>query len=47
MFKREDGYDAENKNWFWVKYFPDASLDKNPKEMELAGRIAKGNEEAG
>lgn len=47
MFKREDGYDAENKNWFWAKYLPDGSLDKNPKGMELAGRIAKGNEEAG
>ncbi|WP_296765804.1 cytochrome P460 family protein [Sediminimonas sp.] len=42
MFKREDGYDADNQNWFWAKYLPDGSLDKNPKGMQLAGRVAKG-----
>jgi len=42
MFQREDGYDADNQNWFWVKYLPDGSLDKNPKGMMLAGRVAKG-----
>ncbi len=47
MFKREDGYDAENKNWFWAKYLPDGSLDKNPKGMQLAGRVAKGNASGG
>ncbi|MCF6321281.1 MAG: cytochrome P460 family protein [Rhizobiaceae bacterium] len=42
MFRREAGYDDDNKNWFWVKYLPDGSLDKNPKGMQLAGKIAKG-----
>lgn len=42
MFKREDGYDADNQNWFWAKYLPDGSLDKNPKGMMLAGKVAKG-----
>ena len=42
MFKREDGYDSDNKNWFWAKYLPDGSLDKNPKGMQLAGRVMKG-----
>ena len=42
MFKREDGYDEDNKNWFWAKYFPDGKLFKNPKDMALAGRVAKG-----
>ncbi|WP_051203101.1 cytochrome P460 family protein [Sediminimonas qiaohouensis] len=42
MFKREDGYDPDNQNWFWAKYLPDGSLDKNPKDMRLAGRVAKG-----
>lgn len=42
MYQREDGYDADNQNWFWVKYLPDGSLDKNPKGMSLAGRVAKG-----
>ena len=42
MFQREDGYDPDNQNWFWVKYLPDGSLDKNPKGMALAGMVAKG-----
>ncbi|WP_372885081.1 hypothetical protein [Shimia sp.] len=42
MFRRESGYDADNQDWFWVKYLPDGSLDKNPKGMRLAGRVAKG-----
>ena len=42
MFQREAGYDADNMDWFWVKYLPDGSLDKNPKGMQLAGRVAKG-----
>ena len=42
MFKREEGYDTDNQNWFWAKYAPDGSLLKNPKGMKLAGRVAKG-----
>lgn len=42
MFKRESGYDADNNGWFWAKYLPDGSLDKNIKGMQLAGRVAKG-----
>lgn len=42
MFRREAGYDEDNANWFWAKYLPDGSLDKNGKGMELAGRVAKG-----
>lgn len=42
MFRREAGYDDDNANWFWAKYLPDGSLDKNPKGMMLAGRVAKG-----
>ena len=42
MFKREAGYDSDNQDWFWAKYLPDGSLDKNPKGMQLAGRVAKG-----
>ena len=42
MFKRESGYDPDNHDWFWAKYLPDGKLDKNPKAMELAGRVAKG-----
>lgn len=42
MFRREAGYDVDNQNWFWAKYLPDGSLDKNPKGMRLAGRVAKG-----
>lgn len=42
MFKREDGYDPENLDWFWAKYLPSGELDRNPKGMQLAGRVAKG-----
>ena len=42
MFRRDAGYDPDNQDWFWVKYLPDGSLDKNPKGMRLAGRVAKG-----
>ncbi len=42
MFQREAGYDDDNKNWFWAKYLADGSLDKNPKGMQLAGKVAKG-----
>lgn len=42
MFRREAGYDADNANWYWVKYLPDGTLDKNPAGMRLAGRVAKG-----
>lgn len=42
MFKRESGYDAENQDWFWAKYLPDGTLDKNPNGIQLAGRVAKG-----
>ncbi|WP_435101251.1 cytochrome P460 family protein [Arhodomonas sp. AD133] len=39
---RRDGYDADNADWFWVKYQPDGSPATNPKGMPLAGRVAKG-----
>ncbi len=46
MFEREAGYDADNQNWFWVKYKPGGGLDARQlggKQVPLAGRIAKGN----
>jgi len=39
---KKDGYDPEDKNWFWIKYAPDGKVMKNPKGMSLAGRVAKG-----
>jgi len=42
MFRREAGYDADNQDWYWVKYLPDGTLDKNPAGMQLAGRVGKG-----
>ncbi len=41
MLKRP-GYDPETKDWFWVKYKADGSIDKNPAGMQLAGKVAKG-----
>jgi len=42
MFSRDASYDPGNQNWFYAKYRPDGSLDKNPKGVPLAGRVAKG-----
>lgn len=42
MFSREAGYDPDNQNWFYAKYLPNGSLDKNPKGVSLAGCVAKG-----
>ena len=42
MFRREAGYDPDNQDWFWAKYLPDGTLDKNPAGMMLAGMVAKG-----
>jgi hypothetical protein len=42
MFRREEGYDPDNADWFWAKYLPDGTLDTNPAGMRLAGRVAKG-----
>ncbi|VAW75165.1 hypothetical protein MNBD_GAMMA15-1951 [hydrothermal vent metagenome] len=48
MYKRETGYDAEDKNWFWAKYKPNGSLhvkEKMGMKIQLAGRVAKGKPE--
>jgi hypothetical protein len=45
MYRREAGYDAENKDWFWVKFLPDGTLDQTPDGMAMAGRVAKGMDE--
>jgi hypothetical protein len=42
MFRRDKGYDADNKDWFWVKYAPNGSVMKNPAGMALAGMVGKG-----
>ena len=41
MFKRP-GYDAETKDWFWVKYAPNGKVLNNPKGVALAGKVGKG-----
>lgn len=41
MFKRK-GYDQDNQDWFWVKFKSNGELHVNPKNMKLAGRVAKG-----
>jgi len=42
MVQREDGYDSDNMNWFWVKYGPDGAISENDMKMAMAGRVAKG-----
>ena len=31
MFRREKGYDADNQDWFWVKYLPDGTHRQEPQ----------------
>ncbi|MCA1775588.1 MAG: hypothetical protein LC676_08270 [Loktanella sp.] len=45
MFRREEGYDPDNFDWFWARYNPDGSVAQNPAGMALAGRVAKGMED--
>lgn len=40
MFQREEGYDPDNDNWFWVKYLADGSLDQTPDGVPMAGQVA-------
>ena len=42
VMKKQRGYDPDNADWFWAKYMPDGTIAKNPKGMQLAGRVAKG-----
>lgn len=39
MVKMDQNYDPDNQNWFYAKYLPDGSIDKNPKGVALAGRV--------
>lgn len=48
MYQREDGFDDENQNWFWVKYKPDGALFTKliaGEAVSLAGKILKGKTE--
>jgi len=45
MYQREAGYDADNQDWFWVKYRPDGALfakKMGSKQIPMAGRMFKG-----
>ena len=42
MYRREAGFDEDNRNWFWVMFLPDGTVGKNPAGMQMAGLIAKG-----
>ena len=44
MVQREDGYDPDNNDWYYVKYKADGSIEKNPEGVALAGRVGKGAE---
>ncbi len=46
MFRRAEGYDSENLDWFWAKYSSDGSLQTNAQGVRLAGRIGKNPEDA-
>ncbi len=41
MFKRERGYDSDNKDWFYTKFNPDGTPQKNKKGKLMTGRAGK------
>lgn len=41
MFKREEGYDSANQDWFYAKYNPDGTPQKNKKGKSMIGRVPK------
>ena len=41
MYKREKGYDPDNQDWFYTKYNPDGTPQKNKKGVLMTGRAAK------
>lgn len=45
MARREPGYDPGARDWFWVKYRPNGTVDRNPRGVALAGRVAKNPED--
>lgn len=45
MFRREDGYDPDNGDWFWAAFMSDGTVVKNEMGVQMAGRIAKGMDE--
>jgi len=44
MFRREDGYDPGNKNWFWATYKPDGVARHQPRRH--GARRARGQGQA-
>ncbi len=41
MYQRENGYDPDDQDWFYVKYNPDGTPQRNKKGVLMAGRAAK------
>ncbi len=41
MFKRKDGYDSDNKNWFYAQYNTNGAIMRSAQGFKLAGKIAK------
>ena len=41
MYKREKGYDPDNKDWFYTKYNPDGSPQKNKNGVLMTGRATQ------
>ncbi len=39
MVQREQGYDPDNKNWFYAKFTPDGEIAKTEKGEPIAGRV--------
>jgi len=48
MFKREKGFDAANKDWFWAKYSANGGYDKHiVTKTPLVGKVGSRNSGGG
>ncbi len=41
MFANKPGYDPENSNWFWVRYWKDGRITRTDTGTAVAGRVGK------
>ncbi len=41
MFANAPGYDPDNNNWFWARYWTNGKITRTPEGVAVAGRIGK------
>ncbi len=39
MVQREEGFDPDNMNWYYVGFMPDGTLNMDPQNVPVAGKV--------